>query len=96
MHSCKIHLWYDRNLNSLLSAANKEHIWVVEELGENEISPRIDFLLQINELPLVLGLFLVWGGNPNFRIPKSGKWSRVRVPTETLLTYKMTIVLLFT
>ena len=58
----------------------KKHIRVVDELGENEISPRIDFLLQINELLLVLGLRSVWGGNPNFRIPKSGKWSRVRVP----------------
>lgn len=51
--------WNDRNIYSLFSAPVlevQEHIWVVKELGQNEISPRIDFLLQINEFLLVLGL----------------------------------------
>ena len=55
----RIFTWNDRNINSLFSAAVlkvQEHIWVVKKLGQNKISPRIDFLLQINELLLVLGL----------------------------------------
>ncbi len=51
--------WYDGDIDPVLSTAAlevKEHIRVVEELSEDEISSCIDFFLQIYEFLFILGL----------------------------------------